>query len=215
MTEDYNIPGESNEPKENDDFSYYKPMEEPEETPEEKLVESDYTSFDNTPAEQMAETEFNTYDNPVEQPEETGYSSFDTPAEEPAAAEENDLATVGIVTGDRRLTVTTPIKEFEEFKTSFKNMMEAFTRLIEATGLEAGKDEQAAQINNLMLGIQQVKEDMQAEQEKLRQEMTPKDEFEQFKADTEEKAEKAAEESEDYVRRTEFDKFRQAVRDAI
>jgi hypothetical protein len=150
--------------------------------------------------------------------------------------EEISLAKVDVVTSEKKMTVSTPVKEYDDFKNSFKNMMVAFTNLIEATGLEIGQDETITTINMLMLDLDQMKKDLESEKAKIRDELVPRSEFDELKATTtEEEAkireqyvprsefedlktsteERAARASEDYVTRGEFERFRAAVREVI
>ena len=55
--------------------------------------------------------------------------------------EESSLAKVDIITQGEKVTLSTPVKEYEDFKNSFQSMLMAFTKFIEAAGLEIGKDE--------------------------------------------------------------------------
>ena len=171
----------------------------------------------------------------VEQPdiEEAG-------AEETGAAQEETkeitTAQVDIVTSQKKATVKAPVKEYEEFKDSFKSMMASLVSLMEASGMEVGADETVTAISMLKVELDQMKKNLQAEQEKirdglvprsefdefkssttaeearLREGYAPRDEFEALKAATEERAAKA---SEDYVTRGEFERFRAAVREVI
>ncbi len=150
-------------------------------------------------------------------------------------AQESNLAKVDVVTSNKKITMSTPVKEYDDFKNSFKSMMEAFTNLLEATGLEIGKDETITTINMLRLDLDQMREDLQSEQAKIRDELVPRSEFDRLKATTAEEAkkikeyvprsefdllktateERAARASEDYVTREEFERFRAAVREVI
>ena len=150
--------------------------------------------------------------------------------------QESSLAKVDVVTSEKKVTMSAPVKEFEGFKDSFKNMMVAFANFIEAAGLEIGKDETSTTINMLRLEFDEMRKDLQSERTKIRDGLVPRSEFDEFKADsaaeeakrreesvprsefeelkaaTEERAAKA---SEDYVTRGEFERFRAAVREVI
>jgi hypothetical protein len=150
--------------------------------------------------------------------------------------QDNSLAKVDVVTSEKKITMSTPVKEYEDFKNSFKNMMEAFVNLVEVAGLEIGKDETVTAISMLRLDLDKIKNDLQSEKIKIRDELVPRsefddlkastmaeeakrrdeyvprNEFEELKAATEERAAKA---SEDYVTRSEFEHFRAAVREVI
>ncbi len=148
----------------------------------------------------------------------------------------SSLAKVDVVTSEKKVTMSAPVKEYEDFKNSFKSMMVAFASFMEATGLEIGKDETTTTINMMRLELDQVRKDLQSEQAKIRDGLVPRSEFDEFKtnsaaeeakrreesvprsdfeelkAATEERAAKA---SEDYVTRGEFERFRAAVREVI
>ena len=150
--------------------------------------------------------------------------------------QESSLVKVDVVTSEKKATMSAPVKEYEDFKNSFKSMMVAFSNLMESTGLEIGKDETITTINVLRLELDQMRKDLQSEQAKIRDGLLPRSEFDEFKsaaaaeeaerreayvprsefeelkAATEERAAKA---SEDYVTRGEFEKFRAAVREVI
>jgi hypothetical protein len=150
--------------------------------------------------------------------------------------QESSLAKVDIVTSEKKVTMSAPVKEYEDLKNSLKSMIAAFANFMEATGLEIGKDETITTINALRLELNQMRTDLQSEQAKIRDELVsrsefeefkvnstaeeakrreesvPRSEFEELKAATEERAAKA---SEDYVTRGEFEKFRAAVREVI
>ncbi len=151
-------------------------------------------------------------------------------------SQESDFAKVDVVTSKKQVTMSAPVKEFEDFKNSFKSMMAAFASFIEAAGLEIGKDETSTTINMLRLKLDQMRKDLQSEQAKIRDGLVPRSEFDEFKTATEaEEAkrhaesvprsefeelkaateERAAKASEDYVTRGEFEKFRAAVREVI
>jgi hypothetical protein len=150
--------------------------------------------------------------------------------------QESSLAKVDIVTSEKKVTMSAPVKEYEDFKNSFKSMMVSFANFMEATGLEIGKDETITTINMMRLELDQMRKDLQSEQAKIRDGLVPQSEFDEFKADSaaeearrreesvprsefeELKAaaeERAARASEDYVTRGEFEKFRAAVREVI
>ena len=142
----------------------------------------------------------------VEQPE------IKEPEAQQAEVENSDIAKVDIITSDKKLTMSAPVKEFEEFKNNFKSMMVAFSNFIEAAGLEIGKDETSAKINTLMYEFERFKEDLRAEGAKMREETVPRSDFEEFKAATKDKEAKIGE---DYVTRGEFERFREAIREVI
>lgn len=150
--------------------------------------------------------------------------------------QKSNTAKVDIVTGEKRITMSTPVKEFDDLKSSFKNMMAAFANFIEAAGLEIGKDEASTRIETLrnefekfkddvkaeeakmrkelvpQYEFEKLKDDVKAEEAKMREELVPQGEFEKLKAVSEERAAKA---SENYVTRVEFDRFREAIREVI
>ncbi|MBN1189580.1 MAG: hypothetical protein JXA46_07505 [Dehalococcoidales bacterium] len=125
---------------------------------------------------------------------------------------EEETTRVDIVTGDKRMTMSAPVPEFEELKTSFKAMMLAFGNFIEATGLEIGKDENGEKISALSEEIERLRGELTTERDQVMYLVATKDELEAYKAENEEKM---AQQSEDYIRREEFDRFRQAIRDAF
>ena len=151
-------------------------------------------------------------------------------------SQESSFAKVDVVTSEKKVTMSAPVKEFEDFKNSFKSMMVAFANFIEAAGLEIGKDETSTTINMLRLEFDEMRKDLQSEKTRIREELVPRSaldefkaaieaeddkrragsvprsEFEELKAATEERAAKA---SEDYVTRGEFEHFRAAVRAVI
>jgi len=169
----------------------------------------------------------------VEQPEMEQSEDTEVQQEE---VQESSLAKVDVVTSEKKATLSAPVKEYQDFKDSFKSMMVSFASLMEATGMEIGKDETITMINTLRLELDQMSKDLQSEQAKIRDGLVPRSEFDEFKADsaaeeakrreesvprsefeelkaaTEERAAKA---SEDYVTRGEFEKFRAAVREVI
>ncbi len=75
------------------------------------------------------------------------YASYESV--QPSESPDEEVASVDIVSGEKKITMSAPVKEFEEFKESFKNMMFAFARFIEAAGMEIGKDETKEQVNLL------------------------------------------------------------------
>ena len=158
----------------------------------------------------MVEDSYNTQPVPEEEGAETGSDVMPEP--EPAEPPVEDNATVDIITGERKVTMSATVKEFEEFKDSFKAMMVAFGNFIEAAGLEIGKNETDSKGNALAIDMEKLRDDLSAEQEKIREQLVSKDEFEGYKNDSQEKA---AKESEDYVRRTEFDRFREAIKEVL
>ncbi|MFC1951518.1 hypothetical protein ACFLYI_00555 [Chloroflexota bacterium] len=101
------------------------------------------------------------------------------------AAEESSIAKANLITGDKRMTMSAPVKEFDDFKHSFKSMMTAFANFIEAAGLEIGKDETNAQIVILNNEFERLRKDMQAEKTKMWEESISRAELEDFKADME------------------------------
>ena len=148
----------------------------------------------------------------------------------------SSLAKVDVVTSEKKLTMAAPVKEYEDFKNSFKSMMVAFANLMETTGLEIGEDKTITTINMLSLELNQMRKDLQSEQTKIRDGLVPRSEFDEFKAATEVEddkrraesvprsefeelkaatEERAAKASEDYVTRPEFERFRAAVREVI
>jgi len=152
------------------------------------------------------------------------------------ALEERGIAKVNLVTSDKKMTMSAPVKEFDDFKHSFKNMMTAFANFIEAAGLEIGPDETAAQMIILKSEYERLRKDVQAEEARMREESVSRGELEGFKADMEAEEARRREESvsrseleelkvaasdkdaklrEDYVTRGEFEKFRSAVREVI
>jgi hypothetical protein len=155
---------------------------------------------------------------------------------EETEVQESGLAKVDVVTSEKKVTVSAPVIEYQDFKNNFKSMMVSFANLMEATGLEIGKDETITTINILRLELDQMRKDLQSEQAKIRDGLVPRSEFDEFKtnsvaeeakrreesvprsdfeelkAATEERAAKA---SEDYVTRGEFERFRAAVREVI
>ena len=147
----------------------------------------------------------------VEQPEMEQAEVEETEVQQ-EEVQESSLAKVDIVTSEKKVTMSAPVKEYEDFKNSFKSMMTAFANFMEATGLEIGKDETITTINMMRLELDQMKKDLQSEQAKIRDGLVPRSDFEELKATTEERAAKA---SEDYVTRMEFERFRAAVREVI
>ncbi len=171
----------------------------------------------------------------VEQPE-TEQAEVEETEVQQEEVQESSLAKVDVVTSENKVTMSAPVKEYEGFKNSFKSMMVAFANLMEATGLEIGKDETITTINMLRLELDQMRKDLQSEQAKIRDGLVPRSEFDEFKDDSaaeeakrreesvprsefeELKAaseERAAKASEDYVTRGEFEQFRAAVREVI
>ncbi len=150
--------------------------------------------------------------------------------------QESSLAKVDVVTSEKKVTISAPVIEYQDFKNNFKSMMVSFANLMEATGLEIGKDETITTINMMRLELDQMRKDLQSEQAKIRDGLVPRSEFDEFKTNsaaeeakrreesvprsdfeelktaTEERAAKA---SEDYVTRGEFERFRAAVREVI
>lgn len=174
-------------------------------------------------------------DSVLEQPEveQPGY-------EEPEAfqqeAQEDNLAQVDIVTSDNKVTMSAPMKEFEDLKGSFKEFIAAFANFIDAAGLQVGKDETTTKVNALMADFDALKEDLKAEEDKIRQESVPRSEFDKLKDDLKAEDDKIRQESvprnefdeyksaadnkeamarEQYVTRGEFERFREAIREVI
>ena len=139
-------------------------------------------------------------------------SASEQPAPEPIEASTEDMTRVGIVTGEKRMNMSAPVKEFEEFKDSFKAMMVAFGNLIEAAGMEIGKDETSEKISELSGEVEKLRQELMDEEERNSERLLSRAEFESFKIDNDEKTLQA---SEDYVRRSEFDRFRAAIRDVL
>ncbi len=135
-----------------------------------------------------------------------------TEVEQQEEVQESSLAKVDVVTSEKKVTMSAPVKEFEDFKNSFKSMMGAFANFIEAAGLEIGKDETSTTINMLRLEFDEMRKDLQSERTRMGKELVPRSEFEELEAAIEERTAKA---SEDYVTRTEFESFRAAVRKVI
>jgi len=131
---------------------------------------------------------------------------------ETAETSEEDTARVDIVTGDKRMIVSAPVMEFEEFKSSFKAMMVALGNFIEVAGLEIGNDETSEKLSALSGKVEKLRGEVAAQEARVIDRMVTKDDFQSYKADNEEKI---AQESEDYVRREEFNRFRQAIKDAV
>ena len=100
------------------------------------------------------------------------------------AAEESSIAKVNLITSDKKLTMSAPVKEFDDFKHSFKSMMTAFANFIEAAGLEIGQDETNAQIIMMKSEFERLRKDMQAEEAKMREGSVPRNEFDEYKAAT-------------------------------
>ena len=171
----------------------------------------------------------------VEQPE-MGQTEVEDTKVQQEKVQGSSLAKVDVVTSEKKVTMSAPVKEFEDFKNSFKSMMGAFANFIEAAGLEIGKDETSTTINMLRLEFDEMRKDLQSERTRMGKELVPRGEFDEFKTATEaEEAkrwegsvprsefaelkaaieERAARASEDYVTRTEFERFRAAVRKVI
>jgi len=130
-------------------------------------------------------------------------------AEEPEVqqeeAQDSGLAKVDVVTSQKKVSMSAPVKEYEDFKNSFKSMMASFASLMEATGLEIGKDETITTINMLRLELDQMRNDLQSEQARLRDGSVPRGEFDEFKSDLAAEEAKRREES---VPHSEFDEFK-------
>ena len=126
--------------------------------------------------------------------------------------EESSIAKVTLVTSEKKVTMSAPVKEFDDFKHSFKNMMTAFANFIEAAGLEIGQDDTKAQIITLKSELERLRRDTHAEEARLREGLVPRNEFEELKADA---SKKDAKLREDYVTRGEFETFRRTVREVI
>ncbi len=119
----------------------------------------------------------------VEQPEMEQAEVEDTEVQ-PEEVQEDSLAKVDVVTSEKKVTMSAPIKEYDSFKNSFKSMMVAFVNLMEATGLEIGKDETITTINMLRLELDQMRKNLQSEQAKIREGLVPRSEFDEFKANS-------------------------------
>lgn len=124
------------------------------------------------------------------------------------AVEERSIAKVNLITSDKKMTMSAPVKEFEDFKHSFKSMMTAFASFIEVAGLEIGKDETNAKIIVLKSEFERLRKDIQAEEAKMREESVSRGELEGFKADMEAEEAKRREES---VSRSELEEFKAAM----
>ncbi len=123
-----------------------------------------------------------------------------------SASPNGDVAKIALLKGEDKMTLSSPVKELEELKTSFKTMMVALSNFIESAGLEMGKNEEIEKMNLLVVQMQQMQAEFHAEENKLREDLkTFKDEL----------SEKQAKDSEQYVRLKEFQRFRDAVRAAI
>lgn len=154
--------------------------------------------------------------------------------------EESSIAKVNLITSEKKITMSAPVKEFDDFKHSFKSMMTAFANFIEAAGLEIGQDETNAQIIMMkseferlrkdtqtegarmregsvsQSDLEALKADIEAEEAKNREGSVPRNEFEEHKAAIMEAiTDKDVKLREDYVTRDEFERFRKAVREVI
>ena len=150
--------------------------------------------------------------------------------------EESSIAKVNLITSEKKVTMSAPVKEFDDFKHSFQSMMTAFANFIEAAGLEIGQDETNAQIIMMKSEFERLRKDTQtegarmregsvsrsdlealkAEEAKNREGSVPRNEFEEHKAAIMEAiTDKDAKLLEDYVTRGEFETFRRAVREVM
>jgi len=127
---------------------------------------------------------------------------------EAPSTQEDASASVDIITGEKKMTMSAPVKEFEEFKISFKAMMVAFGNFIEAAGLEIGRNETDEKVEALTAEMEKLRDEIAEEQQKIQDQLVTKDEFIGFKNDSEVMAE-------DYVRRSEFDRFREAIKEVL
>ena len=91
------------------------------------------------------------------------------------------VAKVDVVTSEKKVTMSAPVKEFESLKNSFKNMMTDFTKFMEAAGLEISKDETLTMINTLTMEFNELRKDLQTESAKISEGLVPRSEFEAFK----------------------------------
>jgi hypothetical protein len=108
--------------------------------------------------------------------------------------EESNIAKVNLITSEKKVTMSAPVKEFDDFKYSFKSMMTAFANFIEAAGLEIGQDETNAQIIMLQSEFERLRKDTQAGEARIREESIRRDELEEFRAGMEaEEAKRRAE----------------------
>lgn len=122
--------------------------------------------------------------------------------------QEGALAKVDIVTSERKVTMSAPVKEFEEFRISFKSMMMAFANFIEAAGLEVGRDDTSLKIEVLNRELEGIRRDMQAREAKVREESVSLSLFEEYKAAA---ASKEATMRGEYVPQSMFDGYKAAV----
>jgi hypothetical protein len=134
------------------------------------------------------------------------------PDPEPAEMPLEDIARVDIVTGDKRVVMSLPLKEFEEFKESFKAMMLSFGNVIEATGLEISKDETSEKIGELSGEIEKLRDELRILQVWIRDQLVTKDKFGGFQINN---YEKMVQSSEDYVRRSDFIRFLEGIREVL
>ncbi len=124
------------------------------------------------------------------------------------AAEKSSIAKVNLITSDKKMTMSAPVKEFDDFKHSFKSMMTAFSNFIEAAGLEIGQDETSAQMIILKSEYERLRKDVQAGEARMREESVSRGELEGFKADMEaEEAKRRAE----LVSRSELEELKAAM----
>ncbi len=96
--------------------------------------------------------------------------------------EESSIAKVNLITSEKKVTMSAPVKEFDDFKHSFKNMMTAFANFIEAAGLEIGQDETNAQIIMLKSEFERLRRDTHAEEARLREGAVSRSDLEELKA---------------------------------
>lgn len=124
------------------------------------------------------------------------------------AAEVSSIAKVNLITSGKKMTMFAPVKEFDDFKHSFKSMMTAFANFIEAAGLEIGEDETSAQMIILRSEYERLRKDVQAGEARMREESVSRGELEGFKADMEAEEAKRRAES---VSRSELEEFKAAI----
>lgn len=166
----------------------------------------------------------------VEQPE------YEDPEAVQEEALEDNLAQVDIITSNNKMTMSAPMKEFEDLKGSFKEFIAAFANFIDAAGLQVGKDETTTKVNALVADFDALKEDLKAEEDRIRQESVPRSEFDKLMDDLKAEDDRIRQESvprnefdeyksaadnkeamarEQYVTRGEFERFREAIREVI
>ena len=96
--------------------------------------------------------------------------------------EESSIAKVNLITSEKKVTMSAPVKEFDDFKHSFKSMMTAFANFIEAAGLEIGQDETNAQIIMMKSEFERLRKDTQTEGAKMREGLVSRSDLEALKA---------------------------------